>query len=61
MRTDLPAAGPGPGAQGSRPGFDRNALLLVLLGLGLDIVASRWLMAQVPRWLPPQASTVAAG
>jgi heme/copper-type cytochrome/quinol oxidase subunit 2 len=34
-------------------------VLLVALGVGLDLLASRWLMAQVPRWLPPQASTAA--
>jgi heme/copper-type cytochrome/quinol oxidase subunit 2 len=34
-------------------------VLLVTLGVGLALVASRWLMAQVPRWLPPQASTAA--
>jgi cytochrome c oxidase subunit 2 len=31
----------------------------VALGVVLDLLASRWLMAQVPRWLPPQASTAA--
>jgi cytochrome c oxidase subunit 2 len=34
-------------------------VLLVTLGVGLALLASRWLMAQVPRWLPPQASTAA--
>jgi cytochrome c oxidase subunit 2 len=33
--------------------------MLVTLGVGLALLASRWLMAQVPRWLPPQASTAA--
>lgn len=51
-----PGSGPpGPGG----PGLDRGALVLVALGLGLDLLASRWLMAQVPHWLPPQASTAA--
>jgi cytochrome c oxidase subunit 2 len=44
---------------GSGPGIDRGAVLLVTLGVGLALLASRWLMAQVPRWLPPQASTAA--
>jgi len=34
-------------------------VLLVTPGVGLALLASRWLMAQVPRWLPPQASTAA--
>jgi cytochrome c oxidase subunit 2 len=34
-------------------------VLLVTLGVGLALLVSRWLMAQVPRWLPPQASTAA--
>jgi heme/copper-type cytochrome/quinol oxidase subunit 2 len=34
-------------------------VLLVTLGVGLALLASRWLMAQVTRWLPPQASTAA--
>jgi cytochrome c oxidase subunit 2 len=51
-----PSSGPpGPGS----PGLDRGALVLVALGVGLDLLASRWLMAQVPHWLPPQASTAA--
>ena len=41
------------------PGIDRGAVLLVTLGVGLALLASRWLVAQVPRWLPPQASTAA--
>jgi cytochrome c oxidase subunit 2 len=59
-----PESGPNP-AQGSGspgrggPGIDRGAVLLVTLGVGLALLASRWLMAQVPRWLPPQASTAA--
>jgi len=44
---------------GSGPGIDQGAVLLVTLGVGLALLASRWLMAQVPRWLPPQASTAA--
>jgi|GEM_PF-99170 len=44
---------------GSGPGIDRGAVLLVTLGVGLALLASSWLMAQVPRWLPPQASTAA--
>jgi cytochrome c oxidase subunit 2 len=61
-----PASGSGPGpAPGSGspgrggPGIDRGAVMLVTLGVGLALLASRWLMAQVPRWLPPQASTAA--
>jgi len=41
------------------PGLDRGAVVLVTLGVGLDLLASRWLMDQVPHWLPPQASTAA--
>lgn len=63
-------SGPAGGPQGSAPGPAgspgrggsgpvRGTLLLVALGVGLDLLASRWLMAQVPRWLPPQASTAA--
>ena len=63
-------SGPGGGPQGSAPGPGgspgrggsgpvRGTLLLVALGVVLDLLASRWLMAQVPRWLPPQASTAA--
>ena len=57
-------SGPGPapdsGSTGrGGPGIDRGAVLLVTLGVGLALLASRWLMAQVPRWLPPQASTAA--
>ena len=55
-----PGPAPGSGATGrGGPGIDRGALLLVTLGVGLALLASRWLMAQVPRWLPPQASTAA--
>lgn len=57
-----PGGGLPPGSEGSGrggPGIDRGAVLLVALGVGLDLLASRWLMAQVPRWLPPQASTAA--
>ena len=53
-----PAPGSGSSGRGS-PGIDRGAVLLVSLGVGLALLASRWLMAQVPRWLPPQASTAA--
>jgi len=51
------ASGSTPSGSGS--GIDRGAVLLVTLGVGLALLASRWLMAQVPRWLPPQASTAA--
>lgn len=52
--------GPGSGSPGrGDPAIDRGAVLLVTLGVGLALLASRWLMAQVPRWLPPQASTAA--
>ncbi len=55
-----PGPAPGSGATGrGGPGIDRGAVLLVTLGVGLALLASRWLMAQVPRWLPPQASTAA--
>ena len=55
-----PSPAPGTGSPGrGRPGIDRGAVLLVTLGVGLALLASRWLMAQVPRWLPPQASTAA--
>ena len=59
-----PESGPGPipgsGSPGrGGPGIDRGTVLLVTLGVGLALLASRWLMAQVPRWLPPQASTAA--
>ena len=55
-----PGPGPGSGSPGrGGSGIDRGAVLLVTLGVGLDLLASRWLMAQVPRWLPPQASTAA--
>jgi len=53
-----PASGSGSPGRGG-PGIDRGAVLLVALGVGLALLASRWLMAQVPRWLPPQASTAA--
>lgn len=53
-----PAPRSGSPGQGG-PGIDRGAVLLVTLGVGLALLASRWLMAQVPRWLPPQASTAA--
>jgi len=53
-----PASGTGSPGRGG-PGIDRGAVLLVTLGVGLALLASRWLMAQVPRWLPPQASTAA--
>lgn len=55
-----PSPAPGSGSPGrGGPGIDRGAVLLVTLGVGLALLASRWLMAQVPRWLPPQASTAA--
>ena len=55
-----PGPAPGSGSPGrGGPGIDRGAVLLVTLGVGLALLASRWLMAQVPRWLPPQASTAA--
>jgi len=55
-----PGPAPGSGSTGrGGPGIDRGAVLLVTLGVGLALLASRWLMAQVPRWLPPQASTAA--
>ena len=54
-----PAPGTGSPGRGGGPGIDRGAVLLVTLGVGLALLASRWLMAQVPRWLPPQASTAA--
>ena len=55
-----PGPAPGSGSPGrGGPGIDRGAVLLVALGVGLALLASRWLMAQVPRWLPPQASTAA--
>jgi len=55
-----PSPAPGTGSPGrGGPGIDRGAVLLVTLGVGLALLASRWLMAQVPRWLPPQASTAA--
>ena len=55
-----PSPVPGTGSPGrGGPGIDRGAVLLVTLGVGLALLASRWLMAQVPRWLPPQASTAA--
>jgi cytochrome c oxidase subunit 2 len=54
----MSASGSGSPGRGG-PGIDRGALLLVALGVGLALLASRWLMAQVPRWLPPQASTAA--
>ena len=55
-----PGQAPGSGSPGrGGPGIDRGAVLLVTLGVGLALLASRWLMAQVPRWLPPQASTAA--
>jgi cytochrome c oxidase subunit 2 len=55
-QAQAPGSGP-PGTGG--PGLDRGALLLVALAVGLDLLASRWLVAQVPHWLPPQASTAA--
>ena len=55
-----PGPAPGSGSTGrGGPGIDRGAVLLVTLGVGLALLASRWLMAQGPRWLPPQASTAA--
>jgi cytochrome c oxidase subunit 2 len=55
-----PNPAPGSGSPGrGGPGIDRGAVLLVALGVGLALLASCWLMAQVPRWLPPQASTAA--
>jgi len=55
-----PGPAPGSGSTGrGGPCIDRGAVLLVTLGVGLALLASRWLMAQVPRWLPPQASTAA--
>ena len=55
-----PSPAPGSGSPGrGGPGIDRGAVLLVTLGVGLALLASRWLMAQVTRWLPPQASTAA--
>ena len=55
-----PSPAPGSGSPGrGGPAIDRGAVLLVALGVGLALLASRWLMAQVPRWLPPQASTAA--
>jgi len=55
-----PSPAPGSGSPGrGGPGIDRGAVLLVTPGVGLALLASRWLMAQVPRWLPPQASTAA--
>jgi len=55
-----PGQVPGSGSPGrGGPGIDRGAVLLVTLGVGLALLVSRWLMAQVPRWLPPQASTAA--
>ena len=54
----MSASGSGSPGRGG-PGIDRGAVLLVTLGVGLALLASRWLMAQVPRWLPPQASTAA--
>ena len=55
-----PGPVPGSGSPGrGGPGIDRGAVLLVTLGVGLALLASRWLMTQVPRWLPPQASTAA--
>ena len=55
-----PGPAPGSGSTGrGGAGIDRGAVLLVTLGVGLALLASRWLMAQVPRWLPPQASTAA--
>ncbi len=57
-------SGPGPAPGSGSPGrgghgIDWGAVMLVTLGVGLALLASRWLMAQVPRWLPPQASTAA--
>lgn len=55
-----PGQAPGSGSPGrGGPAIDRGAVLLVTLAVGLALLASRWLMAQVPRWLPPQASTAA--